>query len=102
VTTYKAELSPEALAQADAAMRWWNDNRPKAPGLFLEELDAALERLMSTPMAGLHYRDSGITGMRRLVMPRTRYHVYYTVVEEEALIRIHAIWHSSRGRGPIL
>jgi plasmid stabilization system protein ParE len=83
-------------------MRWWNDNRPKAPGLFLEKLDAGLERLMSTPMAGLRYRGSGITGMRRLVMPRTRYHVYYTVVEEEALVRIHAIWHSSRGRGPTL
>ena len=34
--------------------------------------------------------------MRRLLMPRTRYHVYYTILEEELLIRVHTVWHASR------
>ncbi len=96
MTRYRIELSPEALEQADLAQSWWNENRPKAPGLFEKELSAALERLAFTPRTGKPYERSKVTGMRRLLMPRTRYHVYYTILEGESLVRVHTVWHASR------
>ncbi len=97
---YRVEFSPEALGQAQRTMDWWHENRPKAPELFLDELEAAIEQLASMPHAGVSYTRSGVAGMKRLLMPRTRYHVYYTIVAESQLVRIHAIWHTSRGEGP--
>jgi hypothetical protein len=35
-------------------------------------------------------------------MPRTRYHIYFTLHEQRALIFVHAPWHASRGHGPKL
>lgn len=102
MTRYSVEFSPEALGQARLVMDWWYENRPKAPELFLDELDAAVEQLTTTPYAGVGYGRAEITGMRRLLMPRTRYHVYYTVITEPPIVRIHAIWHASRRRGPQL
>lgn len=83
-------------------MDWWHANRPKAPELFFDELDAAIEQLASMPRAGVHYARSEVAGMRRLLMPRTRYHIYYTVITEPQLVRIHAVWHASRRGGPRL
>jgi hypothetical protein len=40
--------------------------------------------------------------MRRILMPRTRYHVYYVVAEDERLVLVHAVWHTARGQGPKL
>jgi len=40
--------------------------------------------------------------MRRILMPRTRYHVYYVVADEERRVLVHAVWHTARGRGPRL
>jgi plasmid stabilization system protein ParE len=38
--------------------------------------------------------------MRRILMPRTRYHVYYTADDGDRLVRVHAVWHLSRGQRP--
>jgi len=35
-------------------------------------------------------------------MSRTRYHIYFTLHEQRALIFVHALWHASRGHGPKL
>jgi hypothetical protein len=34
--------------------------------------------------------------MRRILLPRSRYHVYYIVVEDSGTVRVHAIWHMAR------
>ncbi|MCG8425564.1 MAG: hypothetical protein MJE77_47400 [Proteobacteria bacterium] len=46
---YRIELSPEALEQAEIAQSWWDENRPKAPGLFEKEFSAALDRIALMP-----------------------------------------------------
>ena len=38
--------------------------------------------------------------MRRLLLPRTGHHIYFTIDEPASLVRVHAIWHASRGHGP--
>lgn len=68
----------------------------------MEEISAAVETLSASPGAGVPYRRSSVSGMRRILLPRTRYHIYYTADETEGVIRIHALWHTARGQGPTL
>jgi len=87
------------VEQIDA---WWVDNRPTAPGLFADELAAAFGRLASFPHAGTEYPHSTVAGIRRLLLQRTRYHVYYLTDDTEGVVSVLAVWHASRGSGPPL
>jgi plasmid stabilization system protein ParE len=100
VKRYRVELSPEALEQAQTIRAWWIENRQAAPDLFVDELGAAIRKLGAVPRGGARYEASPIREMRRVLMPRTRYHIYYTVDDSSRLVRVHAIWHTSRGQGP--
>ena len=40
--------------------------------------------------------------MRRLLLEKTRCHLYYVVVEREDLVRIVAVWGAMRGANPSL
>lgn len=91
-----------ARRQIEAAARWWLANRDKAPELFVNDLDAAHMLLAVEPGAGTGFPTPRYPGARRLLMGRTRYHVYYTVHAEEEIELIRAIWHASRGRVPAL
>ena len=98
----RIEFSPDALAQIRAVRNWWHINRPSAPQLLREELAATLEIVRSSPRAAQAYQFVDIPGLRRILMPRTRYHVYFTVHDDRGLVFVHAIWHASRGHGPQL
>jgi plasmid stabilization system protein ParE len=101
VTSYRVEFSPEALGHVEQIAAWWEENRPARPALFRDELEAAVCRLETAPRGGVFYGRTRIA-LRRLFMPRTRYHVYYTVEETDGLVRVHAVWHASRGHAPSL
>jgi len=102
VSAARIEFSTGALDQLRAIQAWWNLNRPSAPDLFHEELAATVEMLRQSPLAAKAYEFPAIPGLRRTLMQRTRYHVYFTYHEESALIFVHAVWHASRGHGPRL
>jgi hypothetical protein len=42
---YETVLAPAAQAQAHKISAWWRENRPSAPDLFDDEMEAVLERL---------------------------------------------------------
>jgi plasmid stabilization system protein ParE len=92
----------EADAMIATASDWWAANRPKAPGLLLDELGAAKERLERFPEAGRIMRRRGFPGLRRVILPRTRYHVYYRYFPERDEVWVVAVWAAVRGRGPRL
>lgn len=87
---YRVELSPEALGHAHHIRGWWRENREASPDLFVDELARALQKLERFPHLGPAYPRAEIEGMRRFLLPQSRYHVYYT------LERVHAIWHIAR------
>ncbi len=97
---YRVELSPEALAHAQASRAWWIENRPDIPDLFVDELGGAVRKLGAMPRVGARYDVPGFREMPRVLMSRTRYHVYYTVDDDSRLVRVHAVWHTSRGHLP--
>jgi plasmid stabilization system protein ParE len=77
---------------------WWRANRSAAPDLFLLELRATLSIAALSPTLGAPARDVRLPAVRRLILQRTRYHVYYRVAGQ--VLEVLAVWHAVRGSGP--
>ncbi len=97
-------LTVRTTREADRQVRtiddWWQRNRSAAPDLFLDELASAFTLIGHAPQAGHPYRRSPIPGTRRVLLARSRYHVYYIPLDDEVLVL--AVWHARRGGGPPL
>ena len=92
--------TPEADAQIREIDDWWRANRRSSPDLLLEELSASFDIMAEAPQVGRPYRQSPIPGTRRVLLKRTRYHVYYVPRTDE--VRVLMVWHAQRGVGPLL
>lgn len=93
------ELAPRARAQVRQIDDWWRENRLAAPALFAEELAHALEQLERGVLFGVVY-PFPLFEVRRFLLPKSRYHVFYSV--DGDLVKVRAVWHASRGKGPLL
>ena len=91
---------PRAAEDAAAIDGWWRANRRAAPDLFLRELEEAVALIANSPTLGRAANDDDLRGVRRVLMGRTRYHVYYRVTGE--IVEVLAIWYGVRGEGPTL
>ena len=99
---YHVVFTKEADAQAGAIEDWWRGNRPAAPDMFPRELDAIVRLLERSPMLGTRYAESPVQGVRRILLGRSRYHVYWEVDAPARIVTITAVWYSGRGSGPPL
>jgi len=99
---YRLRVAPRAAAQIREAADWWLANRPKAPHAFEEDLEKAFALVSSLPLAGQTVRHSRIAGIRRVLMGRVRYYLYYRVETGRELVEVLALWHSSREGEPRL
>jgi plasmid stabilization system protein ParE len=95
----RVELAPRAHAQVRLIDEWWRANRLSAPNLFADELASALEQLERGVAFGVVY-PFPLFEVRRFLLPRSRYHVFYSV--DGDLVKVRAVWHASRGKGPPL
>ena len=94
-------LTPRALLEAKRLKTWWRKNRPAAPDLFEQELDAALEQIVGAPGIGAVYdREDLEVPLRRVLLPKTKNHVYYAATSDEIVVL--SVWGAPRGRGPKL
>ena len=91
---------PEAEQQIRTVATWWRANRLAAPGLFVEELAAAIELIAGAPRIGRQVRGPAIPGLRRILLRSTRYHLYYAPSADEQRLFVLAIWSASRGSLP--
>ena len=98
--TLPVRTTSEADAEILEIDGWWRSNRDASPNLFLEELTAAFDTVGDAPYLGRPYPQSPISGMRRVLLKETRYHVYYVPSANE--IRVLAVWHARRSAGPPL
>jgi len=78
----------------DEAEAWWKKHRDKAPKAFSEALDEAFALLREQPAVGQIVRRTRRPGVRRLLMPRIHYYLYYRVSEQ--MIFIVSLWHARR------
>jgi plasmid stabilization system protein ParE len=75
-------------------------NRPSAPALLSDEIEAAFVLITDLPFAGEEVRHSRIANLRRVLLGRTQYHLYYAVSEDMETVEVLSLWHTSRGRPP--
>jgi plasmid stabilization system protein ParE len=99
MTTRLRVLGP-AQRQATQAASWWRTNRPSSRGLFRRELASAFDLLVSSPEMGTPYDDADVPGLRRVLLPETRYHVYYVYHADLNQILVLGIWSVLRGHSP--
>ena len=97
----KFKVAARADRQIRKADAWWRKNRLFAPLLFAEELEAAFELLAQFPQAGEAVSHRRIGGLRRVLLSRVQYHLYYTYAAEK-VIEVLALWHTSRRTMPPL
>jgi plasmid stabilization system protein ParE len=98
----RLELAPRAESQIRRVAAWWRENRGAAPDLFSLELAYVLETLVQTPSIGTLYAERRGVVIRRVLLPRTRYHVYFNYDAALGVIAVRAVWHARRGAGPDL
>ncbi len=65
-------------------------------------MGAALDLLSESPEAGRPCPRKKFPGLRRLLLPTTRYHLYYLYDPDRQEVLLLAIWSAVRGRGPKL
>ena len=96
--TVRVTFSAVADKQVDDIDAWWRTNRAAAPSLFSEELQSAIVRLAETPFVGVRHARRRGRNVRRILLPRTRHHVFYVVGKQGVFIL--AVWNAMRGSGP--
>jgi plasmid stabilization system protein ParE len=82
--------------------RWRRAYRLEAPDLFRGELDAVLDLLSQRPHLGTLRESKRHDELRRILLRRTRYHVYFAVVDGGRYVDVLACWGGQRGRAPRL
>jgi hypothetical protein len=98
----KLLFTPQAERQAEEMDFWWREHRPGVGDLFARELVEARNLITGAPAAGSVYSTRSGKLYRRVLMPKTKNHVYFEVDEARDLVIVHAIWGAPRGRGPKL
>lgn len=94
--SYRIRVARRAQAQIRKAADWWVDNRPKAPTAFSEEIARGFELIRAMPGIGEPVAHPNLPDIRRLLLGRVQYHLYYAVSHEEEAVEVLALWHTSR------
>jgi plasmid stabilization system protein ParE len=91
-------VSPRARRQIERAVRWWRANRPAAPDLLERELAAILDRIARSPELGrsMYPPSERLPGLRRVLLSRTRYHLYFAPDGASGVLNVVALWHAER------
>ena len=93
-------FTPRASREVAEAKRWWRANRTKAPDALEEELRSALDLIATTPGIGAVARNVRLPGVRRVLLNRVNYFLYYRPHIDAQRIEVVALWHARRGAGP--
>lgn len=97
----KLVLLDEARQQFEAEDAWWREHRD-AKDLFVEEFSAVLGHIGNAPEVGQRYRRTRGKLIQRMLMKKTRCHIYYWHNQVDAVIEVHSVWGARRRRGPKL
>lgn len=91
-----------AARQIELAATWWRENRQGSPDALSDELVRTLDLITLQPGVGVPTLSARLSGVRRILLPRVGYFLYYRVAPRKPLIEVLALWHSRRGSGPSL
>jgi plasmid stabilization system protein ParE len=98
--SYTFRVSRRAASQIRDAAEWWMRERPKAPEAFSDDLESAFALVRELPNAGEPVRHQKITGLRRILLGRVQFHLYYRVESGSSVVEVLTLWHTSRENDP--
>lgn len=97
----KAFMSKRAARAAERIDGRWRE-RADDPGIFAREFLEAVERLETAQGVGQAFPTSRRPSLRRLLLPKSRCHIYFEIDEKKQTIQILQIWDGRRERAPKL
>jgi hypothetical protein len=80
--------------------RWRAD--AEHPDVFLSEMDAAVEFLESVSTPGTPCPTKRHPSLKRILLEKSKCHVYFETNERKALLNVIAVWDGRRERAPKL
>jgi len=89
-----------AARQIESAAEWWRENRQDSPSALYEELVRTLGVITLQPGVGAPAANAKLAGVRRVLLPRVGYLLFYRVVQRTQRLEVLAFWHARRGSGP--
>lgn len=96
-------LAAEAEAQLGAIIAWSRANTSAGlEATLLAEMEQAIQLLGQTPGIGQPFRRSSRPGVRRFLLRRSRYWLYYVHHRSRGVVYVLAIWGTARGSTPTL
>lgn len=98
----KVKFTPRGELRAQRAVEWWRKNRPDTSELLFEELAQAVKDLETIPHFGTPHPTARRPQLMRLMLEKTKRHVYFEVDEQKSEIRILIIWGAPRAQEPKL
>ena len=91
----RIRFTPDARQSIREKRAWWEANREKAPHLFVEELAAVVAKLRAGTDKDRHqYVLQGGRVIWRILMPKTRNHVYYRVDSSSGEVEVLYVWNA--------
>lgn len=94
----RVKVSARAASQIRRAAEWWAENRPAAPGAVRIDIGEVLALLAEQPGIGALFEAARTKGVRRLLVGRIRYFIYYRATKDT--LEVIAVWHVSRSKQP--
>ncbi len=91
-----------AARQVESASEWWRENRQDSPEALSDELVRTLDLIARQPGIGLPATNVRLSGVRRILLPRVRYFLFYRVAPRRQLVEVLAFRHTKRGSNPKL
>ena len=98
----KVGATPEATAQLESRKSWWRANRPETAALFDQEFSDAVALIAEKPTLFAVTIKLGRREIRRVLMERTAYHLYYEFDDAAQLVKIVSAWGALQGLPPRL
>lgn len=90
------------LHELDRLEAWCKDHQPARWPLFTAELDQVIQLLRESPELGHSYVGARAQGVRRILLEKAQYYVYYRYLRAKARIDVLSIWSTRRSRPPSL
>ena len=94
MTVLLSKRAQQAIARIDDRWR----RHAMHPDVFFDELQVAIERLGATrpPDPGTPCAMGARVHLRRYLLERSRYHVYFEIDEHAQIVRVLTVWSAQR------
>ena len=91
---YAVAYASAVASQMDRALRWWSAHRDKSPGLLSREIGQVLDLIAVRPQLGQRASTRRFGALHRLLLPRSKFHLYYRIVEDEMRVELLLFRHA--------